>query len=174
LVVYTDGRGEYARMRFAAGAGDVLDGQPLVVLVNGATASAAEIVAGALQDHGRALIAGSRSRGKGTVQTLFPIRDRLLLKLTTAHYYTPRGRSIERRGIQAEVSVGTPDSTVRRALARLTGKRGILPAEAWRARATTRTGACADSGYGQPDPILNCVVSILHRLPQGWRAQTPK
>ena len=89
---------------FFASEGDVLDNKPLVVIINGASASAAEIVAGALQDHRRAVLIGTKSYGKGSVQTLIPLGD-TALKLTTARYYTPSGRSIQAEGIEPDVVV---------------------------------------------------------------------
>jgi carboxyl-terminal processing protease len=91
--------------RFNAEAGDIIDGVPLVVLINGGSASASEIVAGALQDHRRALILGTRSFGKGSVQTVLPLGARGALRLTTAHYYTPSGRSIQAQGIDPDIVV---------------------------------------------------------------------
>ena len=89
-------------------AGDLLRGTPIVVLINGASASAAEIVAGALQDHRRATVMGSRSFGKGSVQTIIPIQGHGALRLTTALYYTPSGRSIQGNGIAPDIAVGLP------------------------------------------------------------------
>ncbi|NOY61663.1 MAG: S41 family peptidase [Gammaproteobacteria bacterium] len=103
LIVYTEGRISNAEMKFNATPTDVLKGTPLVVLVNGGSASASEIVAGALQDHRRAIIMGSRTFGKGSVQTILPIDEVAALKLTTARYYTPSGRSIQAEGIVPDV-----------------------------------------------------------------------
>jgi carboxyl-terminal processing protease len=103
LIVYTEGRSEDSRLEFKAGPDDVLDGAPMVVLINGGTASASEIVAGALQDHKRAVIMGSQSFGKGSVQTIIPIDQDSALKLTTARYYTPSGRSIQAEGIVPDI-----------------------------------------------------------------------
>jgi carboxyl-terminal processing protease len=105
LIVYTMGRDEDAKLEFKAGPDDVLDGAPLAVLVNGGSASASEIVAGALQDQGRAVIMGEKTFGKGSVQTIVPIDDRTALKLTTARYYTPSGRSIQALGIEPDIGL---------------------------------------------------------------------
>lgn len=105
LVVYTKGRLPDAEMQFSATPGDMLKGVPMVVLVNGGSASASEIVAGALQDQSRAIIVGTTTFGKGSVQTILPLHDNRALKLTTARYYTPKGRSIQAQGIQPDISV---------------------------------------------------------------------
>ena len=97
-------RQENASRVFFASEGDILDNKPLVVIINGASASAAEIVAGALQDHRRAVLIGTKTYGKGSVQTLIPIGD-IALKITTARYYTPSGRSIQADGIEPDVEV---------------------------------------------------------------------
>ena len=104
-IVSTRGRDPESALRFNARAGDIVDGLPLVVLINSGTASASEIVAGALQDHGRALILGTRSFGKGSVQTVIPLSGRGALRLTTARYYTPSGRSIQEQGIDPDIVV---------------------------------------------------------------------
>ena len=97
-------------MRFTAKPNDVLHDAPIVVLVNGGTASASEIVAGALQDNKRALIMGQQTFGKGSVQTILPMPDDTALKLTTAKYYTPSGRSIQASGITPDIVI--PDVKV--------------------------------------------------------------
>ncbi len=105
LIVYTKGRVEEAKLEFKATPPDILKGAPMVVLVNGGSASASEIVAGALQDHRRAIVAGTRTFGKGSVQTIFPMSNGGALKLTTALYYTPSGRSIQAEGIEPDIVI---------------------------------------------------------------------
>ena len=105
LVVYTDGRIEDSKMRFNATPGDILDGAPIVVLINSGSASASEIVAGALQDQNRAVIMGEKTFGKGSVQTILPTSNGAAVKLTTARYYTPSGRSIQAEGISPDVLI---------------------------------------------------------------------
>lgn len=105
VIVYTEGRLPNSQLRFNATGHDMIEGAPIVVLVNGGTASASEIVAGALQDHSRALIMGTGTFGKGSVQTVLPLTNERAIKLTTALYYTPNGRSIQLTGITPDISV---------------------------------------------------------------------
>jgi len=127
LVVYTDGRSEDAKMRLKATPEDYLRSRgkddflkklppevksvPMVVLVNGGSASASEIVAGALQDHERAVIMGQQTFGKGSVQTILPLGNNTAIKLTTARYYTPKGRSIQAKGIVPDIPLDDGSST---------------------------------------------------------------
>ena len=124
LVVYTDGRTEDSKMRLLATPDDYLRGSsksdylknlpavfktvPMVVLVNGGSASASEIVSGALQDHKRAVLMGTQTFGKGSVQTILPLGNDTAIKLTTARYYTPSGRSIQVKGITPDIVVQDP------------------------------------------------------------------
>ncbi|HEX9628010.1 MAG TPA: S41 family peptidase, partial [Acidiferrobacterales bacterium] len=103
LIVYTEGRLADAKLRFSATPDDLLDGSPMVVLVNGGSASASEIVAGALQDHKRAVVMGTKTFGKGSVQTIVPMSSGAALKITTARYYTPNGTSIQATGIVPDI-----------------------------------------------------------------------
>ena len=104
-VVSTRGRHADEAQRFAAQKGDLANGKPIVVLINGGSASASEIVAGALQDQKRATLIGTRSFGKGSVQTIIPLPGQGALRLTTARYYTPAGRSIQAKGIDADIVI---------------------------------------------------------------------
>ena len=103
LIVYTEGRVESSDLKYHAHTDDFLHGAPLVILINQGSASASEIVAGAMQDHKRATILGTTSHGKGLVQTVLPMKDSTALKLTTACYYTPLGRSIQSEGIVPDI-----------------------------------------------------------------------
>jgi len=105
LVVYTEGRIPDSKLDFSAKTRDLLDGRPLVVIVNEGSASASEIVAGALQDQKRAVIVGRPTFGKGSVQTILPMHNKAALKLTTARYFTPNGRSIQAEGIVPDIAI---------------------------------------------------------------------
>ncbi|MFN3853095.1 MAG: S41 family peptidase [Phreatobacter sp.] len=107
-IVSTRGRNAEETQRWNARAGDLTGGKPLIVLINGGSASASEIVAGALQDHKRATVLGTRSFGKGSVQTIIPLGSQGALRLTTARYYTPSGRSIQARGIDPDIVLEQP------------------------------------------------------------------
>lgn len=112
MIVYTDGRESDSKLRYDATDGDVLNGAPLVVLVNGGSASASEIVAGAMQDHGRGVVLGSKTFGKGSVQTIQDLAAGGAVKLTTSRYYTPNGRSIQALGIEPDIQT-KPGSWIR-------------------------------------------------------------
>jgi len=104
-IVSTRGRQSDDVQRFTARDGDISDGKPIIVLINGGSASASEIVAGALQDHRRAIVLGTKSFGKGSVQTIIPLSGRGAMRLTTSRYYTPSGRSIQGTGIEPDLDV---------------------------------------------------------------------
>ena len=130
LIVYTEGRQRSSQLKFRAARNDELGGAPVVVLINEGSASAAEVVAGALQDHGRAVLIGTRSYGKGSVQSVVQVSADDAIKLTTAYYYTPNGRNIHRAGIEPdieraptaeELAVGDDQSLLLEAVAVLKG-----------------------------------------------------
>jgi carboxyl-terminal processing protease len=121
LIVYTQGRLPSSHLKYRASGKDELEGKPIVVLINAGSASAAEIVAGALQDHERARLLGGRSYGKGSVQSVMPLSDDRAIKLTTAYYYTPSGRSIHESGIEPDVPLDFDDADDSSVLAQALG-----------------------------------------------------
>jgi carboxyl-terminal processing protease len=154
VIVTAEGRTPASRFSMAATPGELLTGVPVVVLVNGATASAAEILAGALQDHGRASLLGRRTYGKGSVQTVMPLTQGRAIKLTTSRYFTPSGRSIQGKGIEPDHAFeddGLPldleDARVRHHLvARDPGIRAAVDLLKRGAAATRGMTASADAG----------------------------
>jgi len=173
-VVTTDGRTEDAKRKYLASTDDYLRGGrddylkslpaaiktvPMVVLVNGGSASASEIVAGALQDHKRALIMGTQTFGKGSVQTIMPLGNNTAIKLTTARYYTPSGRSIQAKGITPDIVVEEPGVENRAFLREADLDKHLIndkdkekPAGDAAARSAAQPGAKPKNGNGDEPP----------------------
>ncbi len=170
LVVYTEGRLAQSNEKFYAQPKDLLNGLPLVVLINDGSASASEIVAGALQDAKRAVVMGTRSFGKGSVQTVIPLAETKAMKLTTALYFTPKGRSIQAQGIE-------PDVVVERAKITALESRGTMSeaelgghlangtgAEEVKSDARRKEGEAAKNGLLQKDNQLFEAINLLKGL----------
>jgi carboxyl-terminal processing protease len=173
-IVLTRGRNLEETQRSNARAGDLADGKQIVVLINGGSASASEIVAGALQDHHRATIVGTRSFGKGSVQTIIPLGSNGALRLTTARYYTPSGRSIQAKGIEPEAVVEEelPDDLKQKAEAQSTrgeaNLRGHLKGDDEADNAKVDQEESGSSSYVSPDKAkdtqLNYAIDVLHGI----------
>ena len=173
-IVLTRGRNLEETQRSNARAGDLADGKQLVVLINGGSASASEIVAGALQDHHRATIVGTRSFGKGSVQTIIPLGSNGALRLTTARYYTPSGRSIQAKGIEPEAVVEEelPDDLKQKAESQSTrgeaNLRGHLKGDDEADNVKADQEESGSSSYVSPDKAkdtqLNYAIDLLHGI----------
>ena len=146
-IVYTEGRVADARMSFDAKAPDLLAGAPLVVLINEGSASASEIVAGALQDRGRAVLMGRKSFGKGSVQTILPMNDESAIKITTARYFTPSGRSIQAQGVVPDIEIGKVQLQ-----ARQEGDAGTVSESQLDGHLDNPNGAATDAGKASGKP----------------------
>jgi carboxyl-terminal processing protease len=164
-IVSTRGRLPDADMRFTAHPGDLLDGAPMVALVDNGTASAAEIVAGALQDQHRALIMGRRTFGKGVVQTVLPVDADHAVKLTTARYYTPSGRSIQAEGIKPDIAVADLVANRGEVAPSLIGSEADLPNHLANEHPVEMTPAPASSSaLAEQDYALSEALNVLKGL----------
>lgn len=172
-VVSTRGRAAHTAASLNAGPDDLLDGAPLVVLVDAGTASASEIVAGALQDHERGLIMGQRTFGKGSVQSIMPLENGEALKITTARYYTPNGRSIQALGIDPDVVLAEADFKRRASTARRISE-ADLPGHLRGELEGTETDTEENSNVRGPgnDYALTEALSVVRALSK-WRARNP-
>lgn len=174
LIVKTEGRGPRQRMQFYARPGQAFDTDkfPLVVIINEGSASASEIVAGALKDLKRAVIVGTKSFGKGSVQTIIPLEDGSALRLTTALYYTPSGQTINEKGIRPDIEIKEPELPPGKTLEK---HRDEILARHMRGEGIT------DKPWDKPltddelkqDPVLHQAVEILRRWPPKELARQP-
>ena len=179
VIVTTRGRLQDSNMSFSAHPGDQLDGAPMVVLTNNGTASAAEIVAGALKDNRRGLIMGQRTFGKGVVQTVLPLDADHAVKITTARYYTPNGTSIQAEGIKPDIALA--DLTVNKAdsAPTLINSEADLPNHLANENAKTDTninddGSAADAKLATSDYELSQALNVLKGMALGHTAAVPR
>jgi carboxyl-terminal processing protease len=160
-IVSVRGRPSTNERVFKAESGDLAAGLPMVVLVNGGSASASEIVAGALQDNGRAIIMGSRSFGKGSVQTITPLPMQAALRLTTALYYAPSGRTIQAHGVDPDIALIGGESAKQKREADLPGAIPSVFVDVGRPQATLTDSECPAIGEAK-DRQLGCALEFLH------------
>ena len=161
-IVSIRGRGEGRARTFTAENGDLARRLPMVVLIDGGSASASEIVAGALQDNGRAIVMGRRSFGKGSVQTIMPLPVEGALKLTTALYYSPAGRAIQALGVEPDIVIASENADEpRRREADLPGALPGTARPATREQKTVKESDCPEAGENG-DRQLGCALVLLH------------
>jgi len=160
-IVWLRGRKKGWARIFSAENGDLARRLPMVVLINGGSASASEIVAGALQDNGRAIVMGRRSFGKGSVQTIMPLPVEGALKLTTALYYSPAGRAIQALGVEPDIVIASQDAEPRRREADLPGALLGTSRAAAREQKTVKETDCPEAGENG-DRQLGCALVLLH------------
>jgi len=158
VIVSTRGRLPFSNTEFSAAPGDRLDGAPIIALIDSGTASASEVLAGALRDHGRARLMGNRSFGKGSVQTLLPLDNGDSLKLTTARYYTPNGTSIQARGLRPDLPMVSRNGQGRRNL-----RESDLPQHLGRDPADVEDGLDEDD----EDRVIDAALEALKKLAAG-------
>ena len=170
LIVYTEGRVKGSKLKFNAKPSEMFKDIPIIVLVNGGSASASEIVAGALQDHRRAIIMGERTFGKGSVQTILPMNDETALKLTTARYYTPSGRSIQASGIEPDMIVKNikfdvkQNNNMSNGLIKESDLTGHLDSEATKNNSNQKKDSIDNSSLAETDYQLYEALNVLKGL----------
>jgi len=178
-IVSTRGRTKQDTKRDNATPGDLLDGKPMIVIINGGSASASEIVAGALQDHRRAVIVGTQSFGKGSVQTIIPLPGHGAMRLTTARYYTPSGRSIQAEGIEPDITIEQAkiEEIASNSNRRESDLRGALSNDS-KVMKNKISAANDNEKEGEPEKIdyqLDRAIDLLHGIIlYGDRIQTPQ
>ncbi|HEX6614083.1 MAG TPA: S41 family peptidase [Rhodanobacteraceae bacterium] len=174
IIVTTKGRLKEADLSFGATPGDLLNGAPMVVLVDNGTASAAEIVAGALKDNHRALLLGQRTFGKGSVQTILPLSDDEAIKLTTARYYTPDGASIQAAGITPDITLGNVSVSTQAGTPMDDEHESDLPNHLQGNTPAVDTAAAADAGkLAESDYALSEALHVLKGLALAHPVATP-